>query len=153
MPGAGRSSLLDGLQALDATRSYVPGSLWAGLANGRGNFTDGVPSMFKVFHGVARQLDALQPDRTAGLYRLDTELVAPAASNTCSSLQYDPARLPKPAIQQCLLASTAVCMQCRAAYNDMQPAYPGPYEIQEPERFFLPDFYNFSFNPEVATAA
>ncbi len=25
----------------------------------------------------------------------------------------------------------------------------GPYEIQEPERFFLPDFYNYSFNPEV----
>ena len=35
----------------------------------------------------------------------------------------------------------------------MQPACPGPYEIQEPERFFLPDFYNFSFNPEVPAAA
>jgi len=40
-PRAGASALLDGLQALDATRSYVPGSLWAGLGNGRGNFTDG----------------------------------------------------------------------------------------------------------------
>jgi len=34
-PRAGASALLDGLQALDATRSYVPGSLWAGLGNGR----------------------------------------------------------------------------------------------------------------------
>ena len=75
-------------------------------------------SMFKVFHGVARRLDALQPDRTAALHGLDTELVAPAASNTCSSLLCDPARLPKPATQQCLLSSTAVCMQCRAACND-----------------------------------
>ncbi|KAK9831543.1 hypothetical protein WJX81_007476 [Elliptochloris bilobata] len=66
-PSDGASSLLDNLQALDATRSYVPGSLWAGLANGRGNFTD------------------------------------------------------------------------------------GPYEIQEPERFFRPDFYNYSFNPELGS--
>ncbi len=29
----------------------------------------------------------------------------------------------------------------------------GPYEIQEPERFFLPDFYNYSFNPEVRALA
>jgi len=39
--GAGSARLVDDLQVLDASRSYVPGSLWAGLANGRGNFTDG----------------------------------------------------------------------------------------------------------------
>ena len=58
----------------------------------------------------------------------------------------------KAAAKQCLFALNAMCKQCRAFCNECC-ACPGPYEIQEPERFFLPDFYNFSFNPEVGTAA
>ena len=47
--GAGSARLVDDLQVLDASRSYVPGSLWAGLGNGRGNFTDGAGVLWFYF--------------------------------------------------------------------------------------------------------
>ncbi len=54
--GAGSARLVDDLQVLDASRSYVPGSLWAGLANGRGNFTDGAGLLcFCSVHACCQQ--------------------------------------------------------------------------------------------------